>query len=209
MEAKLTETETIIEIPMQRGDNIVLSNFVSFKGEGFDGEKEHFAIIFGDLEKNDIPIVRIHSECMTGDLFSSRRCDCGDQLNEAIDLMVKNGGIILYLRQEGRGIGLYNKFKAYKLQDTGLNTFEANLELGLEKDSRDFKIAADMLKALGKKNVFLLSNNDNKKHQLMENGINVLKMIPTNVYVNIHNKKYLEAKKNHANHNINFNSKNL
>lgn len=206
METKLTETETIIEIPMQRGDNVVLSNFVSFKGEGFDGEKEHFAIIFGDLEKNDIPIVRIHSECMTGDLFSSRRCDCGDQLNEAIDLMVKNGGIILYLRQEGRGIGLYNKFKAYKLQDTGLNTFEANLELGLEKDSRDFIIAAEMLKALGKKNIFLLSNNDNKKQQLMENGINVLKMIPTNVYVNIHNKKYLEAKKNHANHNINFKS---
>lgn len=204
MESKITEIQTIIDIPIQRGANIVLSNFVSFKGERFEGEKEHFAIVFGDLEKNDNPIVRIHSECMTGDLFLSKRCDCGDQLNEAIDLMTKNGGIILYLRQEGRGIGLYNKFKAYKLQDTGLNTFEANLELGLEKDSRDFIIAADMLKALGKKNVFLLSNNDNKKHQLMENGINVLKMIPTNVYVNIHNKKYLEAKKNHANHNINF-----
>ncbi len=142
---------------------------------------------------------------MTGDLFLSKRCDCGDQLNEAIDLMIENGGIILYLRQEGRGIGLYNKFKAYKLQDAGLNTFDANVELGLEKDSRDFKIAADMLKALGKENVCLLSNNDNKKHQLIENGINVLKMIPTNVYVNIHNKKYLEAKKNLANHNINFN----
>lgn len=205
-ESKSAEILTIIDIPIQRGDNVVLSNFVSFKGEGFDGEEEHFAIIFGDLEKNDNPIVRIHSECMTGDLFLSKRCDCGDQLNEAIDLMAENGGIILYLRQEGRGIGLYNKFKAYKLQDTGLNTFEANLELGLEKDSRDFIIAADMLKALGKKNVFLLSNNDNKKHQLMENGINVLKMIPTSVYVNVHNKKYLEAKKNHANHNINFNT---
>lgn len=205
-ESKSAEILTIIDIPIQRGDNVVLSNFVSFKGEGFDGEEEHFAIIFGDLEKNDNPIVRIHSECMTGDLFLSKRCDCGDQLNEAIDLMAENGGIILYLRQEGRGIGLYNKFKAYKLQDTGLNTFEANLELGLEKDSRDFIIAADMLKALGKKNVFLLSNNDNKKHQLMENGINVLKMIPTSVYVNVHNKKYLEAKKSHANHNINFNT---
>jgi len=204
MESKLTEIQTIINIPIQRVDKIVLSNFVSFKGDGFDGEKEHFAIVFGDLEKNDNPIVRIHSECMTGDLFLSKRCDCGEQLNEAIDLMSESGGIILYLRQEGRGIGLYNKFKAYELQDSGLNTFEANLELGLEKDGRDFIIAAKMLKALGKENICLLSNNDNKKYQLIDNGINVLKMIPTKVYLNIHNKKYLEAKKNHANHNINF-----
>jgi GTP cyclohydrolase II len=118
--------------------------------------------------------------------------------------MSKKGGIILYLRQEGRGIGLFNKLKAYQLQDHGLNTFEANIELGFKNDCRDFNIAARMLEALEKKEIYLLSNNHDKKFQLIENGINVIDIIPTKVYLNVHNRKYLEAKKNEANHDINI-----
>lgn len=195
--------ETHVDIPIERNGEEILSTFISFKGKYFD-KNEHFAIVFKGWEDAETPLVRIHSECMTGDVFFSKRCDCGQQLTEAIDLMSKQGGIILYLRQEGRGIGLYNKFKAYRLQDQGYNTFEANVELGFEKDERDFDVAAYMLKALQKTKIFLLSNNHEKKRQLEECGIEIAGLVSTSVYLNEHNLGYLKAKKEHGKHNIIF-----
>lgn len=205
MEKKTTcLIDNCVKIPVERGGEIISSNFISFKGNSFDKEKEHFAIAFGEWETITHPLVRIHSECITGDVFLSKKCDCGEQLTEAINIMSKKGGIILYLRQEGRGIGLFNKFKAYKLQDEGLDTFEANIKLGFNKDERDFSIASCMLRALGKKEIYLLSNNNDKKNQLEKNGIKVIDLISTKIFLNEHNKKYLTAKKDQAKHNINL-----
>src|SRR5690606_14203700 len=121
--------------------------------------KEHFAVGFGKWKEQPTPLARIHSECLTGDLFGSRHCDCGDQLNESLSRFRNSGGILLYLRQEGRGIGLYNKLDAYALQARGADTFQANRLLGLGDDLRSFDVAAEMLRALGKTEIRLLSNN--------------------------------------------------
>lgn len=142
-----------------RGD--VKTEVISFSLKG--QETEDVALVFYGGQKLPSPLVRIHSECLTGDVFGSKRCDCGRQLQEAIDRMAVEGGILIYLRQEGRGIGLYNKLDAYKLQiEEGQDTFEANLHLGLPVDSRDYKIAADMLKDLNISSVRLLTNNPDK-----------------------------------------------
>ena len=134
------------------------AEIVSF--HGLKTEKEHVAVIFKQADKtSDVPLVRMHSECLTGDVFHSSRCDCGEQLEETINRMGESGGIILYLRQEGRGIGLYNKIDAYRLQSQGMNTYEANNHLGFDDDLRDFTEAAQMLKALGVTKVRLVTNN--------------------------------------------------
>ena len=128
--------------------------------EGLKTDKEHVAIVFSKVDKTQsVPIVRIHSECLTGDVFHSSRCDCGEQLDETIRKLGEQGGIILYLRQEGRGIGLYNKIDAYKLQSEGMNTYEANNHLGFGDDLRDFSEAAQMLEALGVSKIQLITNN--------------------------------------------------
>jgi len=184
--------DTLIEIPISNGHEEVMATFISFKGLDFD--KEHFAIGLGNWRDVKIPTVRIHSECMTGDVFMSRRCDCGEQLKEAINLLSVMGGIILYLRQEGRGIGLYSKFAAYKLQDEGYDTYEANQQLGFNKDSREFNIAAEMLKSLGRTQIHLHTNNMDKQDQLIKSGIDVVSVINTKVYENPHNLNYLNAK---------------
>lgn len=163
--------------------------------------EEHIALIFeGESGKhNDAPLVRLHSECLTGDVFNSHRCDCGDQLDEAIRLFSKEGGVLLYLRQEGRGIGLYNKLDAYKLQiEDGIDTFEANCSLGFKEDQRDYKPAAEMLQALGLQSIRLLSNNPEKARQLRTYGITLDDVIPTSVYLKADNKAYLKAKKEHG-----------
>lgn len=169
-----------------------ICTFVSFSGLG--DHLEHFALVFKNAHHHRSPIVRVHSECITGDLFGSCKCDCGKQLNEALSLFQKSGGILLYLRQEGRGIGLYNKLDAYALQEKGFDTFEANVQLNLPKDSRSFSVAAKMLKALRVKHIHLLSNNPDKYNQLKLYGIHIRKVIHTRYYVNVHNKKYLKAK---------------
>ncbi len=177
-----------VKIKMGQGE----AEFVSF--EGLHDNKEHVALIFNRADKRSAPKVRIHSECFTGDIFSSARCDCGQQLNEAVDKFNDESGIILYMRQEGRGIGLYNKLDAYKLQDTGIDTFEANHQLGFGHDERDYKSAGDMLKALAVKSVQLLTNNPKKVRGLEEQGIEVLKHMNTGAFVNPVNLDYLKAK---------------
>lgn len=164
--------------------------------------REHIAVVFGDLGEQDCPIVRVHSECLTGDVFSSARCDCGPQLNEAVRTMQKHGGALLYMRQEGRGIGLYRKLQAYALQDEGLDTYEANQALGFEADTRDFRDAARMLQALGVRRCRLMTNNPDKVDQLVEHGIEVAERVPTGVFVGPANYRYLETKKRRARHAI-------
>lgn len=145
---------------------------------GLESGKEHVAIIFRDADKqSQPPLVRMHSECLTGDVFHSSRCDCGEQLDETITKMGELGGVLLYLRQEGRGIGLYNKIDAYKLQSEGMNTYEANNHLGFPDDLRDFSEAAQMLKALGLEEIRLITNNPKKIRELVENGIKSRKLL--------------------------------
>jgi GTP cyclohydrolase II len=156
------------------------------------------------ISKSKTPLVRIHSECITGDVFSSDRCDCGEQLQESLFKIKKEGGILIYLRQEGRGIGFYNKIDAYKLQDKGYNTYEANQHLNLPLDSRDYTCAAQILKALGVYKIRLLTNNPDKIQQLENNGIQVCNKISTGVFLTNKNKRYLEAKVTCTKHAIDF-----
>lgn len=174
--------------------NGVQAEFISFSGLPDTGE--HIAIRFPGWDQSRVPMIRLHSECLTGDLFGSQRCDCGAQLEEAIEKFSGFGGILLYLRQEGRGIGLYQKLDAYDLQiNQGMNTYDANLCLNREADERDYKVAANMLQAMSVKTVALLSNNPLKKQQLQSYGIHVLDMLPTKLHVTEDNKGYLKAKK--------------
>ena len=190
-----------VVIPMRAGE--VMAEFISFAGD--DSGKEHIGIFMAGTNKvADVPLVRLHSECLTGDVFGSGRCDCGEQLEEAIDRINVEGGYILYLRQEGRGIGLYAKLEAYALQDQGYDTYEANEMLHLPEDGRDFSIAAQMLQALGESRVRLLTNNPDKASQLVANGIEVSEIVPTAVHVNQHNRQYLEAKVKRKQHTLKF-----
>ncbi|WP_394125841.1 GTP cyclohydrolase II [Vibrio hepatarius] len=170
---------------------------------GLKTEKEHVAVIFKQADKNqEAPLVRMHSECLTGDVFHSSRCDCGEQLDETINRMGESGGIILYLRQEGRGIGLYNKIDAYKLQSEGMNTYEANNHLGFGDDLRDFTEAAQMLKALGAERIRLVTNNPKKVNDLKEYGIEIEEVVNTSAHVKDGNEGYLQAKVSHGKHNL-------
>ncbi|PID47824.1 MAG: GTP cyclohydrolase [Proteobacteria bacterium] len=173
-----------------------------FTFDGLVDDKEHIAIGLGDFEHVDVPLVRLHSECLTGDVFESQRCDCGAQLEEAIEKVKQAGGYILYLRQEGRGIGLYNKIDAYALQLEGYDTFEANQKLGFADDLRDFEVAAQMLHALKADNIRLLSNNPNKVEQLRQYKVNVSEMVTTGAFISAGNHSYLKAKVVKANHQI-------
>jgi GTP cyclohydrolase II len=149
-----------------------------------------------------VPLVRLHSECMTGDVFGSERCDCGPQLREAVERIAERGGYLLYLRQEGRGIGLYAKLDAYALQDTGLDTYEANLALGHREDERCYLVAAQMLQALGVTRVALLSNNPDKARQLRRFGVTVTALVPTGVHVCATNARYLATKARRGAHTL-------
>jgi len=181
-----------IRIPLLGG--AIHGELITFTGLS-DGE-EHLAIILGDAFKSDgrAPLVRMHSECLTGDVFGSGKCDCGPQLAEAIRKIHAEGGILFYLRQEGRGIGLYNKLDAYALQAQGLDTYEANLRLALPADGRDYLCAAEMLAALGIGRVRLLSNNPDKAAQLRSFGVAIDETVPTGSFVSRHNHAYLAAK---------------
>lgn len=185
--------KTIVKINMSHVD--LDADFITFLNL-FDG-KEHFAIK-NSVDHLEAPLVRLHSECITGDVFRSDRCDCGDQLQEALFKIKKDGGILLYLRQEGRGIGLYNKIEAYKLQDNGLDTFDANKHLNLPTDGRDYLVAAQMLLAMGVQKIKLLTNNYDKVNQIKKYGIDVLSVIPTETYLTKNNERYLMAKKKHS-----------
>lgn len=177
-----------------------IGRFSSFSG--LIDSREHIAIAFGQINSHEPPLVRIHSECLTGDVFGSGRCDCGEQLREAVETMSASSGIVLYLRQEGRGIGLYHKLDAYSLQDKGHDTFEANRLLGLSEDERSYVVAAQMLKALGVEKIRLLTNNPDKAEQLGRAGIEIVERRNTQVYLKQQNSRYLVAKVEKAGHHI-------
>ena len=192
---------TRVPVPLRFGDGYsVDAELVTFHGLA-DG-LEHLAIRLGDPDKTDVPLVRLHSECLTGDVFGSARCDCGPQLREAVERIAATGGYLLYLRQEGRGIGLYNKLDAYALQDDGLDTYAANAALGLPEDARDYSAAAQMLTALDADRIRLLSNNPDKAEQLTALGIDIAERVPTDAHVTASNLRYLRAKVEHTQHTI-------
>jgi 3,4-dihydroxy 2-butanone 4-phosphate synthase / GTP cyclohydrolase II len=157
--------------------------------------REHMAVYKGGIESESVP-VRIHSSCTTGDIFHSLRCDCGPQLAKALEFVEGNGrGIVIYLAQEGRGIGLLNKINAYVLQEKGLDTVEANERLGFASDSRDYKAASDILRFLKAKSILLMTNNPQKIADLECHGTRVVGRIPLKVKANLHNRRYLHTKK--------------
>ncbi|OOF22081.1 MULTISPECIES: GTP cyclohydrolase II [Salinivibrio] len=173
--------------------------------EGLASGQEHVALIFKQADVTDpTPLVRMHSECLTGDVFHSSRCDCGEQLEETIQKMGEDGGIILYLRQEGRGIGLYNKLDAYELQSQGMTTYEANNHLGFADDLRDFTEAAQMLKALDIHRIRLVTNNPKKIEELQAAGIDLKEVIGTKAHLKEGNRNYLKAKIEHGKHRLNI-----
>lgn len=177
-------------------------NFEIYTFNNIYDEKEHVALVKRPFK--GVPLVRIHSECATGDIFHSLRCDCGEQLEKSLELISKEGGVIIYLRQEGRGIGLNNKIKAYKLQDEGLDTVEANLKLGFKADERDYYIAYLILKALNIDKIKLLTNNPEKFEKLRNFGIQIEEIVRIYGTVNKFNKRYLETKVKKMNHLINL-----
>jgi len=190
---------TAITIPLRLPDGwSTQARLYSFDGLADRGE--HVALRLGSPD--GVPLVRVHSECLTGDVFGSERCDCGPQLHESVRRIDATGGYLLYLRQEGRGIGLYAKLDAYALQDTGLDTFEANVALGYGEDERDYTVAAQMLTALGVDRVALLSNNPDKAEQLARHGIVVRARVRTAVHRSDANADYLAAKVQHADHTL-------
>ena len=191
------EVRTRVSVPLAFADGYrTRADVVTFTGLA-DG-REHLALGLGDWEAALAAgrplLVRPHSECLTGDVLGSQRCDCGPQLREAVERISAAGGVLLYLRQEGRGIGLYEKLDAYALQDAGLDTYEANRALGRGDDERDYTAAAQMLHALGVGRVELLTNNPDKALQLRAAGIDVVRSVATGVHLSPANARYLQAK---------------
>ena len=164
---------------------------------------EHLALLKGVWEKDEAIMVRVHSSCFTGDILSSLRCDCGEQLHKAMEMVEAEGkGAILYMNQEGRGIGLLNKLKAYRLQEEGMDTVEANLHLGFQMDQRDYGIGAQMLRYLGITKLRLMSNNPKKRVGLIGYGLEIVENIPIEIHSNPHNQKYLQTKRDKLGHEI-------
>jgi GTP cyclohydrolase II len=184
-----------IPIPLRLGDGYsTMARVVSFTG--LADAQHHVALELGRPETAALPLVRLHSECLTGDVFGSQRCDCGPQLREAVERISQHGGYLLYLRQEGRGIGLYEKLDAYALQDRGLDTYDANLALGHRADERDYT------SALGASRIGLLSNNPDKGAQLAGLGITIAAQVPTALHLTATNAAYLATKARRGGHDL-------
>jgi GTP cyclohydrolase II len=190
-----------IGIPLRLADDYsTTATVVTFTG--LADAQQHVALELGRLAAARLPLVRLHSECLTGDVFGSQRCDCGPQLREAVERIAEHGGYVLYLRQEGRGIGLYDKLDAYALQDRGLDTYDANLALGHRADERDYTSAAQMLHALGANRIALLSNNPDKGAQLARLGITIARQVPTALHLTETNAVYLTTKARRGGHDL-------
>jgi GTP cyclohydrolase II len=198
---------TQLELPLRFADGYTTDARV-FSFDGLVDGGEHLAFALGDrtvphpADDARVPLIRPHSECLTGDVFGSERCDCGAQLREAVERIAAAGGYLLYLRQEGRGIGLYSKLEAYALQEHGVDTYDANLALGHDEDERSYAAAAQMLHALGVSRVALLSNNPDKALQLRSCGMTVVEQVPTGVHVSAANHRYLETKARRGGHTL-------
>lgn len=190
------------ETSIVEADALLPTKFGEFRIRAFhdpNNNKEHALLYLEDPSKT--PLVRVHSECLTGDAFGSLRCDCGPQLEASMKEIQEHGsGAIVYLKQEGRGIGLYAKMQAYALQDKGLDTLDANLHLGLPADARTYEIAAKMLKTIGYDELFLMTNNPEKRLQLIENGIDVKDRVPILIVPSEHNLSYLRTKASRMGH---------
>ena len=190
---------TEVHLPTEYGD-FKLIPFIQ-KSNGL----EHVALVKGEWKSDENVLVRVHSSCVTGDIFGSFRCDCGDQLHEAMRMVQKVGqGVVIYLNQEGRGIGLYNKMKAYKLQEEGRDTVQANVELGFHEDERDYGVGAGMLHSLGIRKIRLITNNPVKKAGLEGYGMTIVETIPLEFAPNKHNQFYLETKRDKMGHFLNI-----
>ncbi len=200
---------TEVRVPLRFADGYATTATVS-TFTGLADDREHLLLGLGDWQGalrraalgGPAPLVRPHSECLTGDVLGSERCDCGPQLRESVERIAEAGGFLLYLRQEGRGIGLYAKLDAYALQDAGLDTYEANTALGRGEDERDYTAAAQMLLAVGADRIRLLSNNPDKADQLADLGIAVAERVPTAVHLTEANARYLSAKRDHTAHTL-------
>ncbi|HEU4718754.1 MAG TPA: bifunctional 3,4-dihydroxy-2-butanone-4-phosphate synthase/GTP cyclohydrolase II [Bacteroidia bacterium] len=189
--------EVDVQLPTEWGD------FKMVAYSHIPTAQPHLAIFKGEWKKDEPVLVRVHSSCMTGDIFGSCRCDCGPQLHKAMELIQKEGkGIIVYMNQEGRGIGLLNKLKAYRLQEQGRDTVEANLELGFGMDERDYGVGAQILRDLGVTKIRLMTNNPRKRAGLMGYGLEIVDNVPLEIRSNKHNKLYLETKRDKMGHSL-------
>ena len=193
---RLVTREQIISMPTEFGD------FDCYLYQVNTDESEHLALVRGEIDSEKPISVRVHSECLTGDVFGSRRCDCGGQLHTALGHIAEEGGVLLYLRQEGRGIGLGAKIHAYKLQEQGLDTIEANEKLGYGSDLRDYGMGAQMLYDLGIRKIRLLTNNPKKVIGLEGYGLEIVEQVPIRLPSNPHNEKYLETKRTRMGHHL-------
>ncbi|HEX4372602.1 MAG TPA: bifunctional 3,4-dihydroxy-2-butanone-4-phosphate synthase/GTP cyclohydrolase II [Puia sp.] len=197
------KTDSLIEEIVRVDMPTIFGHFklIAFKEK--NSSNEHLALIKGEWQKDEPVLTRVHSSCFTGDILGSMRCDCGEQLHKAMQMVEKNGkGVILYMNQEGRGIGLVNKLKAYQLQENGMDTVEANLHLGFPMDKRDYGVGAQILRYLGITKLRLLSNNPRKRAGLSGYGIEIVETIPIEVEPNPHNEKYLQTKRDKLGHDI-------
>jgi 3,4-dihydroxy 2-butanone 4-phosphate synthase/GTP cyclohydrolase II len=184
-----------VEMPTKHGD------FELIAFEQKNTGQEHLALIKGTWTPDEPVLVRVHSSCVTGDIFHSQRCDCGDQLQKAMEMIEKEGkGVIIYINQEGRGIGLLNKLKAYKLQEQGLDTVDANLQLGFRPDEREYGVGAQMLREVGVHKMRLMTNNPTKRAGLIGYGLEIVENVPIKTQTNPHNIKYIETKQNRMGH---------
>lgn len=191
--------EVLVQMPTHLG------NFTLQAYKQINTDQDHLALIKGSWDENEPVMVRMHSSCLTGDIFGSCRCDCGPQLHKAMEMIEKEGkGVVVYLNQEGRGIGLLNKLKAYKLQEEGMDTVEANAHLGFKMDERDYGIGAQILRDLGISKIRLITNNPRKRAGLLGYGLEIVENIPIEIESNPHNAVYLQTKKDKLGHNLNL-----
>lgn len=195
----LIERLVDVKMPTTQGD------FQLYAYKETNSGQEHLALVKGTWEKDEAVYVRVHSSCLTGDIFGSCRCDCGPQLHKAMDIIEKEGkGAIIYMNQEGRGIGLVNKLKAYKLQEQGMDTLEANIELGFKGDERDYGIGAQIIRDLGISKMRLLSNNPTKRTGLIGYGLEIVENVGLEIESNVHNELYLKTKRDKMGHVLNL-----
>lgn len=193
----LIEEQVSVHMPTEFGD----FQLRAFKDTSND--QDHLVLTKGTWEKDEPVLVRVHSSCLTGDIFGSCRCDCGPQLHKAMEVIEKEGkGAIVYMNQEGRGIGLLNKLKAYKLQEEGLDTYEANERLGFQADERDYGIGAQIIRSIGISKMRLMSNNPKKRTGLIGYGLEIVENVPLEVASNVHNQHYLQTKRDKMGHNL-------